>query len=56
MVGFLIAGFETTSNTINFCLYMMAKYPDELKKLQEEVDAHFKDAKVSCKARQLWIN
>lgn len=46
MVGFLMAGFETTSSTLNLCLYMMAKHPDELKKLQAEVDEHFKNTEV----------
>ena len=47
MVAFLIAGFETTNSTFNFCCYMMAKHPDELKKLQDEVDANFKETSVS---------
>ena len=46
MVGFLIAGFETTSSTLNLCLYMMTKHPDEMRKLQAEVDEHFKDEQV----------
>ena len=47
MVAFLIAGFETTNSAFNFCCYMMAKHPEELKKLQDEVDATFKDTNAS---------
>ena len=46
MIGFLLAGFETTSSTLNMSFYMMARYPEEMKKLQAEVDAHFKNSQV----------
>lgn len=46
MIGFLLAGFESTSSTLNFSLYMMAKHPEELKKLQAEVDTCFKSTNV----------
>ncbi len=35
---FSYSGFETTSTTISFCLYELAKNPDVQKKLQEEID------------------
>lgn len=33
-----MAGFETTSTSLNYCFYILATHPDELKKLQEEID------------------
>ncbi|KAI8062339.1 cytochrome P450 [Gilbertella persicaria] len=38
-VLFLIAGSETTSNTIGFAFHELLKYPNKLKKLYEEIDA-----------------
>lgn len=38
-VLFLIAGSETTSNTLGFTFYELLRNPDKLKKLYEEIDA-----------------
>lgn len=35
---FFIAGFETSSSTLSFCLYELAKNPDVQKKVQQEID------------------
>ncbi|XP_047354943.1 uncharacterized protein LOC124951156 [Vespa velutina] len=35
---FYVAGFETTSSTVTFCLYELALNPDIQKKTQEEID------------------
>ncbi|XP_049830251.1 cytochrome P450 6k1-like [Schistocerca gregaria] len=35
---FFLAGFETSSTTVSFCLYELSRHPDIQKKLQEEVD------------------
>lgn len=38
-----IAGSETTSNTINWCILYMQEYPEIQKKCQEEISkVHFK--------------
>ncbi|TVY59370.1 Bifunctional cytochrome P450/NADPH--P450 reductase [Lachnellula cervina] len=38
MCTFLVAGHETTSSTLSFCYYQLAKHPDKLHKAQREVD------------------
>ena len=38
---FIIAGFETTSNTLSTLCYNLAKHPDILDTLIEEVDSVF---------------
>lgn len=35
---FFIAGFETSSSTLSFCLYELAKNADIQKKVQNEID------------------
>ena len=43
LVVFLLAGFVTTSTTLSYCFYLLAKHPNEREKLQDEIDAHFGD-------------
>uniref|UniRef100_A0A671M215 Thromboxane-A synthase n=1 Tax=Sinocyclocheilus anshuiensis TaxID=1608454 RepID=A0A671M215_9TELE len=38
---FLLAGYETSSNTLAFACYLLALHPEFQKKLQEEVDEFF---------------
>ncbi|XP_050353000.1 cytochrome P450 6B2-like [Nymphalis io] len=48
---FFAAGFETTSSTINYLLYELAKNKQAQERLIEEVDAYFKkhgDIKYEC--------
>ena len=35
---FLIAGYETTNTVIGNCLKVLAIHPEELQKLQDEID------------------
>lgn len=37
---FLIAGFETTSATISYTLFLLASHPEAQRRLQQEVDQH----------------
>lgn len=39
LIAFLFAGFETTSVTFSLCVYYIAKYPEEMAKLQAEIDS-----------------
>ena len=43
---FLAAGFETVYNALNYCFYVLATHPEEMKKLQDEIDTFFKDERV----------
>lgn len=38
MFAFYAASFETSSSTISFCLFEMAKNPDVQRKVQAEID------------------
>ena len=38
---FLVAGYDTTSNALTYCSYILAKHPEELAKLQDEIDEKF---------------
>ncbi|KAM4820733.1 cytochrome P450 3A9-like [Thomomys bottae] len=46
---FIFAGYETTSITLSFIMYLLALHPDVQKKLQEEVDRTFPN-----KGREPW--
>lgn len=41
---FFIAGFETSSSTMSFCLYELAKNPEIQRKVQDEIDRVMKKA------------
>ena len=47
---FIAAGYETTATTLAYMSYYLALYPEVQEKLREEIDEHFPDLKVSCKA------
>ncbi|CAF3661987.1 unnamed protein product [Rotaria sordida] len=38
---FMIAGYETTSTALSYIAYALATHPNEQRKLQEHIDAHF---------------
>lgn len=38
MVIFLLAGFETTASCLSYCMHILTQYPDEMRKLQDEID------------------
>ncbi|CAF1345676.1 unnamed protein product [Rotaria sordida] len=40
---FMIAGYESTSLNIAFATYELAKHPDIQRKLQAEIDEHWKE-------------
>lgn len=37
----MIAGYETTSTALGYATYILATHPEEQRKLQEHIDAHF---------------
>ena len=46
-VTFLVAGYETTANTLSYTTYLLAINPDIQKKLQSEIDSYFDQKPVS---------
>ena len=46
-VTFLLAGYETTANTLAYTSYLLALNPDIQENLQSEIDSYFEDKPVS---------
>ena len=46
-VTFLLAGYETTANTLSYTAYLLALNPDIQEKLQSEIDSYFDEKPVS---------
>jgi cytochrome P450 len=46
LVGFLLAGFETTSTALGYCFYVLATKNNEMLKLQDEIDLYFLNSHV----------
>jgi cytochrome P450 family 6 len=44
---FFIAGFETSSSTMNFCMYELSKNPQVQKKVHEELDNIWKSGNIN---------
>jgi cytochrome P450 len=38
---FLFAGMDTVSTTLTNCIYVLMQHPEEMTKLQEEIDSDF---------------
>ena len=45
-VTFILAGYETTANTLAYTSYLLALHPDIQEKLQSEIDSYFDDKPV----------
>ena len=41
MILFMLAGYETTSTTLSYCTYILAKHPEEQQKLADEINSVF---------------
>ena len=46
-ITFLLAGYETTANTLTYTSYLLALHPEIQQKLQEEIDDYFENNPVS---------
>jgi cytochrome P450 len=44
---FILAGYETTANTLSFCIYSIANEPEVQRRLLQEVDAFGRDRRVT---------
>ena len=45
-VAFILAGYETTSNTLAYTSYLLALHPDVQESLQSEIDIYFDEKPV----------
>ena len=45
-VGFLLAGYDTTANTLGYVAYLLALNPDKQDILLQEIDAYLAQNKV----------
>ena len=43
LILFMIAGYETTSTTLSYCMFVLARHPKEQQKLIEEIDLLLED-------------
>ena len=46
-VTFVLAGYETTANTLSYVSYLLALNPEAQQKLQHEIDSYFEQNPVS---------
>ncbi len=46
-IEMLLAGYETTANTLAYTSYLLALNPDIQEKLQSEIDSYFDEKPVS---------
>ena len=44
----ILAGYETTAQTLQFLMYYLAYYPEVQEKLREEIQNEFEKNDVSC--------
>lgn len=43
LVTFMLAGYETTSTALSYCMFVLATNQEEQKKVREEIDANFSE-------------
>jgi len=43
LVGFMLAGYETTSTALSYCSFVLATNQEEQQKVREEIDQYFAD-------------
>ena len=55
-ITFLLAGYETTANTLSFTSYLLAINPEVQDKLCSEIDNYFESKPVSIKRLENVLN
>ena len=54
-VGFMLAGYETTSTALAFTTYLLATHPEVQERLANEIHEYFDDNPVSGRHHTYWI-
>ena len=55
-IDFLLAGYETTANSLAFTSYLLALHPDIQQRLQSEIDNYFEESPVRSvlHSQEMW--
>ena len=54
-VGFMLAGYETTSTTLTFATYLLAANPEAQERLANEIHEYFESNPVSVVSMHLCV-
>ena len=55
-VGFIVAGYETTSTALTFATYLLAANPEVQERLANEIHEYLEENPVSDRPLTLYIN
>ena len=55
-ITFMLAGYETTSNTLGYTSYLLALNPDKQDKLCADIDAYYEENEVDSILLVMWLD